>query len=121
MRHSAKLTTLLLAAATVGCGESLGPNGEQLVAVSDNAFGPLTREIKRGETVLWEWKGSNQHNITWVAADAPQASPTQATGTYSRTFSAAGTYIYYCSIHGSQNSGMYGVVRVPGSSGNTGY
>ena len=107
--------TWLVAAVLVGaaaCSDSSGPQGEQGdVQVRDNSFSPSTQPVAVRETVTWAWTGSNQHNVTWDAG-TPAASATQSSGTYQRTFTQAGTYDYYCSIHGSPGSGMHGTVTV---------
>lgn len=106
---------LLIAALTLpafACGEALGPNGEKLVKVIDNTFDPATKTIKVGDKVLWQWSGSNQHNVTWVQSSGSGNSATQTTGIYTRDFSSAGSYSYYCSIHGTATSGMRGTVVV---------
>ena len=106
---------LVIAALTLpamACGEALGPNGEKLVKVTDDAFDPSTKSIKVGDKVQWQWSGSHQHNVTWVVSTGTGNSATQTTGTYTRDFSSAGSYTYYCSIHGTANSGMQGTVVV---------
>ncbi len=113
VRRSLPALLLLGAAvAVLSCGDSLGPNGEKIVNVNDNAFSPATQTIAAGETVLWQWKGANQHNVTWVTTSGTGNSATQSTGTYSRNFSAAGAYDYYCTIHGTATTGMRGSVVV---------
>ncbi len=107
---------LFLLAATVAllsCGDSVGPNGEKIVKVENNDFDPATKTIAVGETVLWQWAAnSNPHNVTWVDQSGTGNSATQASGSYSRSFSTAGTYDYYCTIHGSATGGMHGSVVV---------
>jgi plastocyanin len=40
-----------------------------------------------------------------VTFDDGLSSPTQDQGSYSRTFSAAGTYNYHCAVHGAAMAG----------------
>lgn len=96
----------------LSCSEALGPNGEKLVTVEDNDFDPAAKTVAVGETVLWQWKGSAGHNVTWVTSSGAGNSATQSSGTYSRTFDAPGTYDYYCTIHGTATSGMHGSIVV---------
>jgi plastocyanin len=96
----------------LACGEDLGPNGEKLVNVQDNAFDPSTKTIAVGDAVLWQWQGSNQHNVTWVVTSGGGNSATQTTGTFTRNFTTAGSYDYYCTIHGTATSGMHGTIVV---------
>jgi plastocyanin len=101
----------LLGDASCGSGSSgnTGPGGSRTngsgtgndVTVSDNYFSPAATTVAVG-AVTWTWAGSSSHNVTF---DDGIASPTQATGTYSRHFSAAGTYSYHCTIHGAAMSG----------------
>lgn len=113
--HSFVRRVLLIATLALpafACGEAVGPNGEKLVKVTDNAFDPTTKTINAGEKVMWTWTGSNQHNVTWVVASGTGNSATQAAGTYTRDFSAAGSFDYYCTIHGTATTGMRGTVVV---------
>ncbi len=74
-------------------------------------FSPVTTNIAVNDQVLWTW-GGNNHNVTstnsaWVA------SPTQSTGkTFTNTFTVAGTYFYFCTIHGTATTGMKGAIIV---------
>lgn len=124
MRYLVRTAVFLtLAAAPAGCtGDASGPgsgngnNGpppsQETIRVEDSQFNPSSVTVTTGTTVTWNWTGGLPHNVTWVAAGAPAPSPTQTNGTYQRTFSAAGTYGYYCTIHGTPSAGMAGTVTV---------
>ena len=71
------------------------------VTVADDYFSPSATTVAVG-SVTWTWTGSMSHNVTF---DDGNSSPTQATGTYTRRFSTAGTYSYHCTIHGVAMSG----------------
>jgi len=63
-------------------------------------FSPADLTINVGDTVTWTNHDTAPHNI--VVTDGPEkfTSPTLQTGqTFSHTFTQAGTYSYYCSIH----------------------
>lgn len=85
------------------------------VDVENNQFSPATVTIQPGGTVLFLWSASAQdHDIIPVA---PATKPSQSTvrdGPFSHeeTFNTAGTYRYFCSVHGSAGSGMRGEVVV---------
>jgi len=116
MRPSVRpsLASLLLASAAfavLSCSDSTAPN-QATVQVRDNTFDPATATIQAGGTVTWQWAGQAQHNVTWVNPSGTSDSPTQATGTYTRNFSGAGTYDYFCTVHGTATSGMRGSVVV---------
>lgn len=83
----------------------------------DNAFLPEVIEIVAGTEVRWLNNGRNDHDVTpdgdvrrlqWgIAADgfAPKDE-------YVRLFDRPGTYVYFCSIHGTPTAGMVGTVVV---------
>jgi plastocyanin len=103
--------------ASVGLAVFGNPSGARaaianvLVGSGGNVFTPVTTNIAVNDQVLWTWAGVN-HNVTstnsaWVA------SPTQNTGkTFTNTFTAAGTYFYFCTIHGTATTGMKGAIIV---------
>lgn len=77
------------------------------VRVEDNNFEPAAVKVAAGDTVTWEWRGDNDHN---VAGDAFE-SPTQRDGTFRQRFDAPGTYAYHCTLH----AGMRGTIVVEGA------
>jgi plastocyanin len=110
------LVMAMMSGLFLACGEETnGPGTDATVDVADDVFNPTATSVDVGESVTWEWQGSNTHNVTFVnpinGGSAP-ASATQATGTYSLTFSTAGDFDYYCTIHGTPTSGMRGSVAV---------
>jgi plastocyanin len=112
---SARLAVALVAGCTallVACEETVAPQGVT-VQVQNDVFNPATANADLGATVTWQWAaGANDHNVTWVNTTGATNSPTQSSGTYARTFSTAGTYDYYCTIHGTSTTGMRGSVVV---------
>ncbi|HUF34522.1 MAG TPA: plastocyanin/azurin family copper-binding protein [Gemmatimonadales bacterium] len=117
----ATLLVLPLAAAALGCGSDGGPTGngntpEGDILVRNNFFSPANFEATVGEQVVWAWNsGGILHNVTFD--DGAPASPDQGSGTFARTFTAAGDYGYHCTIHGA--TVMNGTVSV-GAAGGTG-
>ncbi len=85
------------------------------VDVENNQFVPGSVLLQPGGTVLFVWaSNSRDHNIVPVS---PATIPSQTTvrdGPFSheQRFNTAGTYRYFCSVHGSANSGMRGDVVV---------
>jgi plastocyanin len=83
----------------------------------DNNFVPQTLEVKAGTEVVFSNNGRNPHNVvpegdpkatTWGVLDADF----QPGDTYSRVFDRPGTYVFYCTIHGSATAGMFGTITV---------
>ena len=118
---------LVSAAACGGGGSSSGPPSQTpgnttppvgAVSVTNNAFDPTTKAVTSGTSVEWAWNsctgdpyGGTQscvsHNIVF---DDGVTSGLKDQGTYSRTFTTAGTYNYHCSVHVLQ--GMTGTITV---------
>lgn len=91
------------------------------VDVLNFAFNPDPVSIHVGDTVHWVWEG-DAHSVTSVAGSGVSFnSGVHNTGfTFDETFNQAGTFVYYCSIHGADNgngtaSGMSSKVVVTGA------
>ena len=80
------------------------------VAVANFQFTPPSATVAAGGTVTWNFNGGI-HNITWVSGGFTNSGDL-GSGTYQVTFANAGTYGYYCSIHGAPGSGMAGSITV---------
>ncbi len=82
----------------------------------DNSFRPQVIEIDVGDEVLWENRGINEHDVIPVDSDGwgVELADFQPGDVYAHVFTEAGTFDYYCSIHGSQTVGMIGTVIVNG-------
>jgi len=100
-----------------GNGNDNGNNDDDPVATSsvsvdDDFFDPDYITVSPGSTVTWTWEGNVDHNVTWAEGDISN-SPSQSTGTFSTSMpDEEGTYVYYCTFHGSPGSGMWGRVLV---------
>jgi plastocyanin len=82
------------------------PVATNQVGVSDNVFSPVSIVVTAGTTVTWTWAaGVAAHNVTF--GDGTNSGD-KSTGTFSRTFSTAGTFNYSCTLH----AGMNGTVKV---------
>lgn len=73
-----------------------------------NAFSPRTVTIALGDTVTWTWVANN-HSATSGTPGSPSGvfdSGIRNNGaTFSFTFNTAGTFAYYCRVHGSMMTG----------------
>ncbi len=128
------LCLLLLAAAAPACGGDEDPEGSagattttslepvvldgdqvELQAL-DNSFDPQAAQVAVGTEVTWTNGGRNEHNV--IPSDDEEAEwridteEFQPGDSGSFTFTEAGTYRYYCSIHGTADTGMTGVLVV---------
>ena len=91
---------------------------------TDNSSGTSTTTIHEGDTVHWHWSNSNHSTTSGHCAysggaygtydctpDGTWDSAVQASGfDFSHTFSTAGSFAYYCQVHGTM--GMTGTVVV---------
>lgn len=92
-----------------------GPAGGPAVLVQsiDNTFRPQRIEVPVGTTVTWENRGRNAHDI--VADGWGVAKEEFAPGdSFSHTFDTPGEYPYHCTLHGTADAGMTGLVIVTG-------
>ena len=75
----------------------------------DNKFVPGSLTVAEGDTVNFKWEGGF-HDVSFSDGQS-SGSPVADTGVnYSRTFTAAGTYTYVCTVH--QSVGMTGKITV---------
>lgn len=116
------------AAMLAACGDDNdGDNNPpaNTIQVVNNEFTPSTLTVPVGSTVTFEWpSGSVNHNVVpWASnTDGIPASPDQPTlldgpTSFQATFNDAGTFRYFCSVHGSvgetgELTGMAGSITV---------
>ena len=88
------------------------PAAEETVTATDNAFTPKDVTVRPGDKVTFN--GTNTaapHNVRFVGEAALNTPST--TFNVSKTFDSAGTFAYYCELHGSPDgTGMAGTVKV---------
>ncbi len=86
--------------------------GATSVQLRDNRFHPPVIQITQGQTVTWSFDdGDTPHNVTgkgWRSGN-------QASGKFTHTFTAPGSYRYSCTLH----IGMNGRVDVAARAGAT--
>lgn len=122
MRWSA---TLILSVALVQCmptSDSLvgiGTGGgtgvtPSAVGVFDNIFDPADVTVTRNGQIRWTWRGNGtiEHSVTFD--DGSESQAPKRSGTFTRRFSDAGIFTYYCSVHGRDvMSGKVTVTTAP--------
>lgn len=86
--------------------------GNVQVAIENYAFSPAALTVAAGTKVTWTNKDTAPHTVTVSSGPVKFSSPSLQKGdTYTFTFTAAGTYSYYCAVHPS----MVAKVVVTGS------
>jgi plastocyanin len=121
---------VLVAAIAVGCGDDGDPSGAggdgppdatllegdavEIDAI-DNSFQPEAARVAAGTEVTFVNAGRNSHNVVPEDDDAEWGVDTddfQPGDSSSYTFDEPGTYRFFCSIHGTLDAGMPGVLVV---------
>lgn len=98
--------------ATPSATATPAPAGPGSVNIVDFAFSPSGLTVAAGTSVRWVNVGSKKHTVT--ADDASFDSGLLSAGdAFTRTFSTAGTFSYYCDLHPE----MTGSVTVTGTGG----
>lgn len=99
-----------------GGGNGCTPTGTQVCMMS-LAFSPSNLTISHGTTVTWRNGDAVNHQVASAigSTDTYNSSFIAGGGTFSHTFATAGTYQYYCTIHGVDGTpptGMHGTITV---------
>jgi len=119
-----KVCTTVAIACLFGCGGSTSPSQNintpppaDGVAVTNDLFTPASKTVAVGTTVVWAWNTCSgdvytgqtcvAHNVVF---DDGATSGLMDQGTFTRTFTVAGTYNYHCAVHGAM--GMTGSITV---------
>ena len=128
----------VLALAVAACGSSSGTKAVKVVDLRgkasgqypevgvkaiDNKFDAQAIRINPGTTVKWTNDGRNSHNVMPAQANQDFGAKFRAKfgigtesfapgKTYEFKFERAGTFDYYCTIHGSATKGMIGKIIV---------
>ncbi|WP_410655391.1 plastocyanin/azurin family copper-binding protein [Amycolatopsis sp. lyj-112] len=96
--------------------QAAAPAAAKTVEIMGYKYSPATLSVAVGDTVTWTNHDTAPHNV--VITDGPEkfTSPTLQQGqTFSHTFTKAGDYSYYCSVHPD----MKASVKVDGTSPTT--
>ncbi len=98
MRNLALWIALLTTSAAVAQSPTAATNGGSTVTIDNFVFSPMTVEVARGTTVTWVNKDDIPHVVASTAGKF-KSRAIDTDGKYSFTFSEAGTYEYFCSVH----------------------
>jgi plastocyanin len=90
-----------------------------LVSTGDNFYSPRTVSIAVGDTVTWRNTGQAQHSAT-ANNGSFDTGVFDSGQSRSHTFSTAGTFSYFCTVHGSAQSGTVRVAAASGGGGGGG-
>jgi plastocyanin len=92
------IATLLLSAASPGVTAETPQPATLEVKIDNFSFGPATLTVAAGATVTWTNRDDIPHTV--VSTDKVFKSKVLDTDEkFSYTFTKAGTYAYFCSVH----------------------
>lgn len=103
--HPAVMAVAGLALVLWGIVAAAGPDpparaaGTAAVTIQGFAFSPATLQVAPGTTVTWTNRDAATHTVTSDTGAWPDSGGIATGGTFSYTFTAAGTYPYHCAIH----------------------
>lgn len=87
------------------------PGDPNSITIGDNFFDPNLTNVDGGTEVTWTWAGNNPHSVRFD--DGFPGSEIQQRGSLTRNFEAAGTFTYFCSVHGRDVMSGTVVVKDP--------
>ncbi len=109
------IKTLLIVGLFLLPSASLG-DSFSVRATDDDTWRPATREIHKGDKVVWRNPSDSPHNVTAYGSNWDKSSALPEGATTSKRFRKAGTYKYVCTFHGDVENGrcegMCGKIRV---------
>jgi plastocyanin len=83
---------------TPGTAKGSGGPGTNEVWIQGMAFTPATITVAAGTTITWTNKDAVSHTVTSTTGVFDSGSMS-TNATYSRTFTTAGSFPYYCKVH----------------------
>jgi plastocyanin len=96
MRAPLLALALLLAAAAPAMA------ADATVQVGDDFFDPDSVRVEPGDTVTWDWIGTNDHNVRASARQTERFRSRIQAGadkSFRRTFTNRGRFRYFCEVH----------------------
>lgn len=88
-----------------GGGSGGGASTSNAIDVNDNNFDPSATTVPNNTTVTWTFKGGASHNVSFANTSVGN-STNLVSGTFSKTFTAIGTYNYTCTNHPGMNGSV---------------
>lgn len=105
-----------VAPAPVPTSANVAVRNDHFLSVRNGSTSPAVDTVAAGGTVTWTWDAlaTNPHDVTSSGSPGfPSSVTTPQPFTYGPiTFANPGTYIYYCTQHGSPTAGMRGRIVV---------
>jgi plastocyanin len=77
----------------------LAKSSKSEVVIANFSFAPQTFTLPAGATVTWTNRDNEPHTVTSADNRFPKSPVLKPGQSFSNTFTAAGTYPYFCSVH----------------------
>jgi plastocyanin len=94
----AAIVAAVLTGITIAAGQPVRA-ADQAVTVQGFAFAPAALNVSVGDKVTWSNKDGATHTVSSDTSGVFDGQLTGTTGTFSFTFTQAGTFAYHCNIH----------------------
>jgi len=106
---------LLITLFYAGCNEDEStsppppPSNPNAVSIVSNIFNPANRSVQAGTTITWTNNDTVPHTVTSGTPQNPtpnifDSGSIPPGGTFQHTFSQAGSFRYYCTLHPTMNA-----------------
>lgn len=109
--RAAALAALVAAGAASAQAGAAAPKAKvHKATVGSVAYEPGNLKIRAGDKIRWTWSSSlfDGHDVTVERGPEKFSSPVKSSGSYTRTFKKAGSYLLVC----TQHPGMSMTVKV---------
>ena len=93
---------LVLSFAILKGGEAnllAGDDGKNQIKIDNFSFGPSTLTVPAGTTVTWINQDDVPHTVVSAEGKEFKSPPLDTDEKFSYTFTKAGTFTYFCSVH----------------------
>ncbi len=108
-----KIKIITLTFSLILCGYTFAQTSYTIETTVSNQFSPSQLTIEEGDTVIWKNSSGGLHDVKADDGSFDSGNPSSQQWVYTQVFNQAGTYRYYCSVHGGPGGvRMSGVITV---------
>jgi amicyanin len=116
-RRQAALLLVLALVALLSAVPGQASAATYRVTMQGYAFAPATLSVPAGSTVTWTNQDTAPHDVKTTSGPVQIHSPMLNKGeSWSFTFTTAGSYAYYCTVHPNMTAGIAVQAAAPATS-----